>query len=146
MAGTDAVMQGDVMRSIIRAAPGREADNELYDLACDLVEAAAAIRSSAGRPEAASAVPAVLGCLQEAIHELSQASMALEQTAAEAVQAGEPAGDDRWRRRVIDRMHRGFENLSTALDDAQRASGASRALAARALAVAAGERHRRSAE
>jgi chemotaxis response regulator CheB len=28
----------------------------------------------------------------------------------------------RWRRRVIDRMHRGVENLSVALDDAQRAA------------------------
>jgi hypothetical protein len=60
MAGTDPVMQGDFMRSVIRAAPVREADNELYDLACDLVQAAAGIRNSAERPDAASAVPAVL--------------------------------------------------------------------------------------
>jgi hypothetical protein len=49
MAGTDAVMQGDVLRSVIRAAPVREADDELYDLACDLVEAAAASRSDPRR-------------------------------------------------------------------------------------------------
>jgi hypothetical protein len=84
--------------------------------------------------------------VQEAIHELSSASVALQRSAAEAVRAGELAGNDRGRRRVIDRMHRGFENLSAALDDAQRASGACRALTARALAVAAGERHRRSAQ
>jgi hypothetical protein len=40
----------------------RAHDNELYDRGCDLVEAAAAIRRLADAPEAARAVPAVLGC------------------------------------------------------------------------------------
>jgi hypothetical protein len=131
------------MRSAIRPAPPREADNELYDHACDLVEAAAAIRNSADRPEAVHALPAVLGCVQEAIRELSAANVAMERSAAEAMQIGAPAGDAHWRRRVTDRMYRGFENLSAALEDAQQATGACRALVARAVAVAAGERRRR---
>ncbi len=131
------------MRSAIRPAPPREADNALYDHACDLVEAAAAIRNSADRPEAVHALPAVLGCVQEAIRELSVANVAMERSAAEAMQVGAPVGDAHRRRRVTDRMYRGFENLSAALEDAQQATGACRALVARALAVAAGERRRR---
>ena len=51
----------------------RPADNELYDRGCDLVEAAAAIRQLAGEPRAARAVPAVIGCLEAALAELSGA-------------------------------------------------------------------------
>ena len=131
------------MRSAIGPAPPREADNELYDHACELVEAATAIRNSADRLEAVRALPAVLGCMQEAIRELSVANVAMERSAAEAMQAGAPVGDAHWRRRVTNRMHRGFENLSAALEDAQQATGACRALVARALAVTAGERRRR---
>jgi hypothetical protein len=80
------------------------------------------------------AVPAVLGCMQDAIRDLNLAAVALERAAAEAVQARGRESDDR--RRVIGRMRRGFQNLAAALDDAQQASGASRALVARALAVA----------
>jgi hypothetical protein len=88
------------------------------------------------------ALPAVLACLQEAIRELSVANVAMERGAAEAMQIGAPVGDARWRRRVTDRMHRGFENLSAALEDAQQATGACRALVARALAVTGGRRRR----
>ncbi len=131
------------MRSAIRPAPPREADNELYDHACELVEAAAAIRNAADRPATVHALPAVLGCVQEAIRELSVANIAMERSAAEAMQVGAPVGDAHWRRRVTDRMYRGFENLSAALEDAQQATGACRALVARALAVVAGEPRRR---
>jgi hypothetical protein len=121
------------MRTTIR----EQAENELYERAGELVEAAAAVRRAAGRPGAADAVqavPAVLGCMQDAIRDLNLAAVALERAAAEAVQARGRESDDR--RRVIGRMRRGFQNLAAALDDAQQASGASRALVARALAVA----------
>src|SRR3954471_17875372 len=124
------------MRSPIRPAPTREADNELYDHACELVEAAVAVRNSADRSEAVRALPAVLGCVQEAIRELTVASGAMERSATEALQAGPPVVDADWKRRVTNRMHRGFENMSAALEDAQQATGACRALASRALAVA----------
>jgi hypothetical protein len=134
MAGRHAPAHSGGMRSVLRSATRREADNELYDRACELVEAAAAIRRSAGRPEAVRAAPAVLGCVHEAIGELSLACVALERGVAGAAQARAPIGDDR-RRRVIERMHRGFGSLSAALNDAQRATGASRALVARALSL-----------
>ena len=58
----------------------RAADNELYDRGCDLVEAAAAIRRVSGAADAARAVPAVLGCIESALHELLWASAELEGT------------------------------------------------------------------
>jgi hypothetical protein len=130
------------MHPAISDPPRREPENELYDLACDLVEAAAAIRQLAREPDTVQAVPAVLGSVHDAIGNLSIACVEMEQTVAEAVRA-HGHGDDRWRRRVTDRMHRGFENLSTALEDGQRASGACRALVARVLALGSGEPRRR---
>jgi hypothetical protein len=109
----------------------RAADNELYDRGCDLVEASAAIRRAAGAPEAARAVPAVIGCMQAALHELTEAAAALEATTDHAIR-------DRSRTREYggprsNRMHRGYRNLQQALEDAQRAAGAARPLASRAL-------------
>jgi hypothetical protein len=144
MASGEALDHGARMRTAIGGAPRRETDNELYDRACDLVEAADAIRRLAGEPNAVQAVPAVLGCMHDAIGNLNLACVGLEQTVAEAARARGPEDDDRWRRRVIDRMHRGFENLSAALEDTQQATGACRALVARALAVASGEHRRRA--
>jgi hypothetical protein len=129
MASRDALAHGARMRTVIGGAPRREPENELYDRACDLVEAADAIRRLAREPGAAQAVPAVLGCVQDAIGHLNVACAGLEQTAADAARARGPEGDDRRRRR----MHRGFENLSAALDDTRQATGACRALVARAL-------------
>jgi hypothetical protein len=113
MAGDAAVAHGAGMRT---------AENELYERACELVEAAEGIRRSSEARASAVAVPAALACMQDAIANLARACVALER----AVQG--PADDDR-----IERMHRGFANLAAALDDAQRAGGAARALAARAL-------------
>src|SRR4051812_23440194 len=56
----------------------RSADNELYDRGCDLVVAAMAIRQAARSPHAARAVPAVLGCVEAALHELAEAIIQLE--------------------------------------------------------------------
>src|SRR5690242_12088389 len=129
MASGDALAHGACMRTVIGGAPRRERDNELYDRACDLVEAAEAIRRLAREPDAVQAVPAVLGCMEDAIGNLNLACAGLEHTAAEAARMRGPEGDDRRRRR----MHRGFENLSAALEDTQQATGACRALVARAL-------------
>jgi hypothetical protein len=111
----------------------RAPDNELYDRGCDLVEAAAAIRRVSGAADAARAVPAVLGCIEAALHELLSASAALEETTTGSVagRAGRCA-DPRMQPR-LERMHQGYANLEGALADAERASAAARALAVRAL-------------
>jgi hypothetical protein len=83
MASSAARAHGACMRTAIGEVPRREADNELYDRACDLVEAAAAIRRTAALPEAVQAVPAVLGCVQDAIGDLSVACVALEKRRGE---------------------------------------------------------------
>jgi hypothetical protein len=113
--------------------PYRAPDNELYDRGCDLVEAAAAIRRVSGDADAARAVPAVLGCIESALHELLWASAALEETttrsvAGRLVQCSDPRMQPR-----SERMQQGYANLQGALADAERAAAAARSLAGRAL-------------
>jgi hypothetical protein len=100
----------------------RDAENELYDRGCDLVEAAAAIRRAAG-PEASAALPALLGCFEVALGDLYRTSAALIAPAAEAP-------DPR-----TERAQRGLANLAAALHDAEAAAAAARALAARRAAA-----------
>jgi hypothetical protein len=114
----------------------REPDNELYDYGCDLVLAASAIRRAAEAPEAARAVPAVLGCIETALAELFWASAALEATSARPVREQTRSCSDPRTGRISERMHRGFANLQQALADAERASAAARSLAGRALRAA----------
>jgi hypothetical protein len=114
----------------------RAADNELYDRGCDLVEAAAAIRRVSGAADAARAVPAVLGCIESALHELLWASAELEGTTTRSVaervgQCAEPRMQAR-----SERMQQGYANLQGALADGERASAAARSLAVRALVTA----------
>jgi hypothetical protein len=118
------------MRTSVSAASERSADNELYDHGCDLVVAATAIRQVAGSAHAARAVPAVLGCIEAALHELAEAAAGLEHTTDLASALLAP---DRYGPRS-DRMHRGYANLRQALDDAERAAAAARPLAGRLLA------------
>jgi hypothetical protein len=114
----------------------REPDNELYDYGCDLVQAASAIRRASEAPEAARAVPAVLGCIEAALGELFWASAALEETSARPVREQARRCTDSRTGRITERMHRGFANLQHALADAERASAAARSLAGRALQAA----------
>jgi len=112
-----------------------EADNELYDRGCDLVQAAAAIRRAAESPEAVRAAPAVLGCFESALEELLCAAALLEQTTHGFV-ADSPRGiADELVARRVERMHLGFANLQWALADGQRTSAAARGLTRRALAL-----------
>jgi hypothetical protein len=119
-------------RTLARRAP----DNELYDRGCDLVQAAAAIRRVADAPEATRAVPAVLGCIEAALHELLWASAALEQTTARSVSERSMHCTDAQMEPRSERMQRGYANLQVALADAERASAAARSLAGRALTAA----------
>lgn len=119
-----------------RTLAGRAPDNELYDRGCDLVQAAAAIRRVADAPEAARAVPAVLGCIEATLHELLWASAALEQTTARSVAERSIGCTDVRMEPRSERMQRGYANLQHALADAERASAAARSLAGRALTAA----------
>jgi hypothetical protein len=104
--------------------PQRDAENELYDLGCDLVAAAEGISKRAADPCAARAVPALLGCLEAALAELSGACGALQDVNAESSPHGR-------RPAVAERLDRGYANLIVALQDARDASRAARSLAAR---------------
>ena len=90
------------------------------------MEAAAAIRQLAGEPRAARALPAVLGCLEAALAELSGACVEMPETTERA--GARPTPDA-----VVQRMRRGFANLQLALLDARGAAMAARSLAARSL-------------
>jgi hypothetical protein len=114
----------------------REPDNELYDHGCDLVQAARAIRHAAGSARATRAIPAVLGCFEAALEELLWAAALLEDTATRAMPG--QATDAR-----TERLHRGYANLQRALDDAEVAAAAARALTARAVARDAQPQQRR---
>jgi hypothetical protein len=122
------------MRHTVVSAPSRRPpDNELYDRGCDLVEAAAAIRRLASDPCAARAVPAVLGCLEAALHELRGACPVMEYTTDRVARERErPEPNDRMGA-VAGRMRQGFTNLERTLDDAEAAAIATRSLAARSL-------------
>ena len=114
--------------------PGRSADNELYDRGCDLVAAATAIRQVAGSPHAARAVPAVLGCIEAALHELAEAAAGLERTTDDASSVLAHGCRSHRNGPRSERMHRGYANLRHALEDAERAAAAARPLASRVLA------------
>jgi cob(I)alamin adenosyltransferase len=110
-----------------RPTAQRNAENELYDLGCDLVEAAAGIALRAADPCAARAVPALLGCIEAALKELSGACGALKYSTAESSASAENARG----RAVANRLERGYANLIVSLEDARYASRAVRPLAAR---------------
>ena len=119
--------------AVVTSPSTRPPDNELYDRGCDLVEAAASIRQLAADPRATRALPAVLGCLEAALHELRDACAAMEQTADRATRERErPKSSDRLQA-AADRTRRGFTNLERALNDAEDAATATRSLTARSL-------------
>jgi hypothetical protein len=136
--GTRPVQPARMPRLADRFASRREADNELYDFGCDLVEAAADIARSAADPDAARAVPAVLGCIEAALQELSGACAALQRANAESTERP----SDARALAVVDRLERGYANLSVALRDARDASRAARSLAARRLGASGGRGRR----
>ena len=118
-----------------RSSSHRDADNELYDRGAELIESATEIRRLVTSPEAAPALPALLGCLESALGELAGASAALQ----EAVDDG---GADERSRAAAERLRRGYRNLTLALEDAQTAAGAARSLAARRTGEDRGRRRR----
>jgi hypothetical protein len=122
--------------TLVRPRAGRAPDNELFDRACDLLDAGRAIRSAAGARDAGRATPAVLGCLQATLRELTLTATELEQISAQALDTGTKIRGEAEAHGRVRRMHRGYANLRQALVDAETASSAARALTARALGPA----------
>ena len=120
-------------RPVAGSASSRDADNEFYDFGCSLVEAAAEICRVAASPDAAPAVPALLEFLEAALHELSCAAAALQQTTRGP---GDLVVADARSRAIADRLARGYGNLSVALEDVRAAARAARPLAARSQSAA----------
>ncbi len=56
-----------------------DADNELFDSACDLLAAAESVRRASAGDGIAPAVPATLGCLESSLAALAEACTALGQ-------------------------------------------------------------------
>jgi hypothetical protein len=78
------------------------------------------------------AIPALIGCLETTLDELSAACGELERASTRTMDLG---GGRRMPERA-ERMRRGLANLAAALGDAEDASRAARALAGRCLAAA----------
>ena len=109
-----------------RSATRRAPDIELYDHACELLEATAAIRRAVADPESTDAVPALLGCVEAALRDLAFVADKLER----ATHANGAAIAAKHRARAA----HGHRNLQVALCDAKIAARVAQALAARAAA------------
>lgn len=113
----------------------RDPVNELYDHGCELVEAASAMRRAATADDTARAAPAILGCIETALRELTDTSTALETAAHRAVEARAAECDADLRERHH-RMRTGFANLGDALCTARDLAAAARTRASIALSRA----------
>jgi hypothetical protein len=56
----------------------RQADNELYDRACDLLLAAQELRTATAQPDAALALAASVGCLEETLAAMADSAAQLD--------------------------------------------------------------------
>jgi hypothetical protein len=119
--------------------------DDIYDPACDLVEATSRMRRVAAAPENGQIAPALLGCIETALQDLAWTTAALEHASVGLATEHRRGWSDRRSREGLERMQRGYANLQDALVDAERAAAAARPLVARALAAAA-RRNRRRAE
>lgn len=110
-----------------RSAARRTPDIELYDHACELVEATAAIRRAVADPDSADAVPALLSCVEAALRDL--AFVAHERERVTDARRAPSAVKHRAR------AAHGYRNLQVALNDAAIAARVAQALVARASAA-----------
>jgi hypothetical protein len=118
-------------------------DDDIYDRACDLVDATARMRRAAGTLHDAQLAPALLGCIEAALQDLLWTAAALEQASLRVTTERRRGAADPRTRVLVERMQRGWANLQATLADAERAAGAARPLVARALAATAARRDRR---
>ena len=108
----------------------RDAVNELYVHAADMVQATESLRRSAGRPGALPAAPSALACIDAAARNLTAA---IAEIAASLERASGPATRDPGPQRARHRARCGLANLEVALVDAADAADAARGLTSRAL-------------
>lgn len=121
-----------VLCSAMTTTP-REAVNSAYDRGCDLVEAARALRGLAAEPTVSEASPAIIGCIETALADLSAASGELARVGCGPV--GElSVRAPTFAATKLARRHQSLMNLEVALYDAATAAGAARPLAARVSA------------
>jgi len=99
----------------------RDAVNELYDRACDLLLAAEGIRTAAAEPGSAAAIAATLGCIEASLAALEHATAGMRRevdrkmsatTATLATESGVSSREAR----------AGFSVFVDALEEAQRAA------------------------
>jgi hypothetical protein len=89
----------------------------LYDCACDVLLAVQDLTAAAHQRDVASAVPATLGCLSEALAEMSRSSAAMrEALERDRPESGEAEND--W--------NEALRGLAVALEDARRAGDLAR--------------------
>lgn len=135
-----------VMHSPPTPAPSRAPYDDIYDPACDLVEATARMRSAAAAPQNAELAPAILGCIEAALQDLLWTAAALEQTSGRLTGEHHRGQSDPRVRLSTERMQRAYANLQETLIDAERAAAAARPLVARAFAASRGRGDRRRTE
>lgn len=143
MAGTARRVNPWIMRSPPTPSPSRVPYDDIYDPACDLVEATARLRRAAAAPENAHLSPALLGCMEAALQDLLWTAAALEQTSVRMITEHSRGRADPRSRLLVERMQRGWANLQETLIDAERAAAAARPLVARGLAATSAESRRR---
>jgi hypothetical protein len=131
------------MRSPPTPTPSRIPYDDIYDSACDLVEATARMRRAAATLEDAQLAPALLGCIEAALRDLLWTAAAFEQTSVRLTTEYRRGQADPRTRVLVERMQRGWANLQQTLADAERAAAAARPLVARALAATGARRDRR---
>jgi hypothetical protein len=109
--------------------------DDIYDRACDLVEATARMRRAAATLQDAQVAPALLNCIEAALHDLAWTAAALDATSIRSTAANRRGPADPRGPVLVERMQRGWRNLQQTLMDAERAAAAARPLVARALAA-----------
>lgn len=124
------------MRSPPTQSPGITYD-DIYDPACDLVEATARMRRAAATLQDAQLAPALLNCIEAALHDLAWTAAALEATSVRSTTEHRRGPADPRGPVLVERMQRGWANLQKTLMDAERTAAAARPLVARALAATA---------
>src|SRR4051812_40043823 len=119
------------MRSPPTPSPSITYD-DIYDPACDLVEATARMRRAAATLQDAQLVPSLLNCTEAALHDLPWTAAALEATTVRSTTEHRRGPADPRGPVLVERMQPGWANLQKNLMDAERAA-ARRARLSRAL-------------
>jgi hypothetical protein len=111
----------------------RDAANELYDRACDLLASGQALRAATERDRNQAAVAATLGCIESAMREISAGCLQLSASADRLIENGQSArGAELHVARV--RLGREFQDVVNAISQAADQCSLTRAAAGPLLA------------